>query len=96
MTEDETRTVLEIEAAKGDRYKHIYTDILEPFFNEKQQVLFDAFKTVNATDTDSLVAIKMQSTALESLQSEFETAIETGRMATHQLNATIEKDKENG
>ena len=85
MTADDTRK-LEIEIAKGDRYKHLYDEILEDFFEKKQAILFNAFTSVPVTKTEELVAIRMQSTALESLRSEFLTVIESGRLAKLQLN----------
>ena len=86
MTSEQQRTALEIESAKGDKYQRLYDDVLESFFEEKDKVLFDAFRSVPVTSTDDLVAIRMQSTALESLRSEFLTVIESGRLARMQLN----------
>jgi hypothetical protein len=96
MTDDDLKLKLESEAAAGDEYKRVYDSILEGFFARKQLELFEAFTATAATETEALVIIKLQSTAMESLRSEFLTAIETGRLAKMQINETLEKEKDNG
>ena len=90
---DEQITKAENDAAVGQRYKSMWNDLLEPFFTAKQYELFEMFQNVSSTDTDMLVAVRMQSNALTSLRDEISSFIETGKMAQQQL---LDEDINNG
>jgi len=90
---NEQRTTAENDAAVGQRYKSMWSDLLEPFFAAKQYELFEMFQNVSSTDTDMLVAVRMQSNALTSLRDEISSFIETGKMAQQQL---LDEDINNG
>ena len=77
---------LEIEAARGDRYKSVYEQYVEPFFELKQKELFDHFCDCLVEDKDRAANILHMSKALESLKNHFIHYIETGEMAKQTLN----------
>ena len=92
MLTDDKRHLLEVEAQKGEDWQRVWETYLSPFFRDKQQDLFLAFQELSTTDSENLLAIKMQSNALKSLADEFITIIDTGKMARQTLN----EENENG
>ena len=89
---DNERLTLEQEAARGARYKGAWHDLVEPFFDNRSEALFEMFKATPSTDTVGLVNIRMQHNVLEGLKQEFESYITTGRMATQTLNEEEDKN----
>lgn len=77
--------VLEMDAAKGDRYQVIYDEMIVPFFEAKQIQFMAAFQDVGIGDSGALASLHSQSKALDALRSEFEHYINTGKIAKTQL-----------
>lgn len=78
------------DSAKGERYQRAWDDLIEPFFLEKDHELYQAFKELPTTESDSLVLLKLQVNALEALRDEFKHYINTGRLAQKQLIEELE------
>ena len=78
--------VLLNESLQGQRYQAAWDEILRPFFAEKEMQLFAAFRDTPSDRTDLLVSLKMQSNALDSLKSEIQTHIDTGKLARLQID----------
>jgi len=83
---DKERQMLEVESARGARYKQTYDDLILPYFAEKQLLLYAAFTSADSNNKEALQLIKLQSNALEGLKAHFLAFIETGRMAELQLH----------
>lgn len=83
--------VLEIEAARGEKYGRAWEELVEPFFEAKQLQLYEAFKELPTSNNEGLVILKMQSNALESLKDEFQHHINTGKLAKQ----TLEEEESN-
>lgn len=76
---------LEMDQAKGESYQRAWDYIIEPFFDNKQKELFEAFVQIGSTDVDSLVTIKMQSNVMTMMQDEMNHYINTGKLARKTL-----------
>lgn len=79
------RTHLEQEIAKGQEYERVFNAYIKPFIEVKQQQLYQLFTSIPLTDVENLKAIKAQSTAIAALEMEFITFINTGKLAAKQL-----------
>ena len=84
--------LLELEVATGQKYKQAWEETVEPFVKSKQAELFAAFLETNTSDSKTLLTLKLQCNALESLGDEFKSFINTGELARKQL----EKEKNDG
>ena len=76
---------LQAEVAKGDEYQRIFDSYVGPFIAEKKQVLFEAFQATPVGNVDSLKDIKLQLTAINSLEAHFKEFMTTGRLAKMSL-----------
>lgn len=76
---------LQSEVAKGDEYKRVFDSYIGPFIEAKKQVLFEAFQTIPVGNVEALKDVKLQLTAINSLQAHFEEFMNTGKLARKQL-----------
>lgn len=76
---------LQAEQSKGEEYGRIFDSYIKPFLEAKREVLFDAFQQVSVADVDALKDIKLQLTAINSLEAHFNEFITTGKLAAHKL-----------
>ena len=76
---------LEAEKAKGEEYQRIFDSYIKPFIEAKKEVLFEAFQQVPVQEVDMLKDIKLQLTAVNSLEAHFMEFVNTGKLAKHQL-----------
>lgn len=74
------------EQIKGSRHKKAWDEVFKPYYTLKSAQLFDAFTEASATNPTALQEIKMQYNALEGLRNEIFNHIETGKMASVQLD----------
>ena len=79
---------LEIEQAKGEMYQRAYDSTVQPFISAKEAELFDAFLNHPTSDTDGLVLIKLQLNVLTSMRDEFQSKINSGKLARQQIEDT--------
>lgn len=82
---DQAEAKLQAEVAKAGEIQGIMDSYLMPFILEKRQILFDAFQSVPVANMDMLKDIKMQLTAINSLEAHFREFITTGKLAEKQL-----------
>ena len=76
---------LQQEVAKGDEFKRIFDGYVGPFIEAKKQVLFEHFQTIPVGNVEALKDIKLQLTAINSLQAHFQEFMNTGKLARTQL-----------
>ena len=84
MTDDE-RQYFESEQAIGEMHQRAWESSVQPFVKAKQEELFNAFINHQTTDKDGLMLIKLQLNALASMADEFQSLINTGKLARQQL-----------
>ena len=82
---DPEQAKLESEVAKGDEYQRVFQSYVGPFIEAKRQLLFEAFQEVPVSNVDQLKDIKLQLTAINSLEAHFQEFINTGKLAKKQL-----------
>lgn len=82
---DPEQAKLESEVAKGDEYKRVFQSYVGPFIEAKRQLLFEAFQEVPVSNVDQLKDIKLQLTAINSLEAHFQEFMNTGKLAKKQL-----------
>lgn len=73
------------EVEKAFNSKQAWDNHVEPFFIRKENELFQAFKDVSITNEKDVLLIKMQANVLAMLKDEFDSAINTGKLASKQL-----------
>ena len=83
----ENRDQLEQERSRGNLARHAYENFIQGFVNEKRELLFKAFGDVSVDDTDALKTIKLQLYAIDQLEVDIQTIIDTGKMASTSLDA---------
>jgi len=84
--DDNQRAFLEVEASMGNRAQSAFDNFFEPFFEKKTAELFQAFKELSTTKPDELMAVKMMTNSLESLRDEIQGIINTGKLASKEIN----------
>ncbi len=89
--DDKEEMQLVTERGKGESAKHAWEGFFEPFFDEKETVLIEAFRACGLRDEEGLVKIKMQFTAIDALKSELLGYMETGKLANISLNELEEQ-----
>ena len=76
---------LQAEVATADEYQRVFDSYVGPFIAEKKQVLFEHFQTIPVGNVEALKDIKLQLTAINSLQAHFQEFMNTGKLARTQL-----------
>ena len=76
---------LQAEVATGDEYQRVFQSYVGPFIEAKKQVLFEHFQTIPVGNVEALKDIKLQLTAINSLQAHFKEFMNTGKLARTQL-----------
>lgn len=79
---------LQEEIAKATSARSLKRQMLDDFFEEKQHMLFEAFKHARIGDTERLVDLHHQLKSVNALRVEIESHIETGQMARQMLDET--------
>ena len=72
--------------SKGHKAQHAYDYFFKPFLTKKRKILFIAFQDTSARDVEGLMEIKRMMIALDALEQEMQTYINTGKMAEIQLS----------
>ena len=80
----------EREQTLGNRAKQSYDQFIKDFVETKRLALFNTFCGLHLTDETGLMEVKRMSYAIDTLESEILTLIETGKMASITLNANEE------
>ena len=85
LTAEQTEQ-LSLEQLEGGKAQKAYDDFIGPFIEDKKQTLFQAFCDLPLSDTENLMEVKRMMFAVETLDTEIKTVIQTGEMASHTLN----------
>jgi hypothetical protein len=80
---------LQNEQLLGGKAQHAYDDFIRAFCNEKRQLLFDSFRQLPLTAELELMEIKRMLTAIDTLEGDILTVINTGKMASMTLNKEV-------
>jgi len=82
---DQEKAKLQAEAADCEAAGRAWVQYVEPFFTEKEEELFEAFKDSSTVDEKQILTIKMQANVLAMLKDHFSSKINTGKMARQQI-----------
>lgn len=80
-----TKAKLELAKNKGAEMQRVLDTYIKPFIEEKEQMLFQAFRNTSADNVEQLKDIKFQATAIASLESYFKSFVDDGKLAEYQL-----------
>ena len=88
MTEltDIQKDQLSSEQLLGGKAQKSYNEYIQNFCEQKRLSLFQAFRDLPLTDTENLMEVKRMLFAVDALESDILTVIETGRLASVSLN----------
>lgn len=92
--DDATLDRLTGERTKGKRAELVYKNWVQPFTKSKREVLWEAFQVVSITDVDGILEIKRTLKAIDALDAEFKTFIESGKMASVSISEEMKKREE--
>ena len=76
---------LQAEVAVGDEYQRVFDSYVGPFIEEKKRVLFEHFQTIPVGNVEALKDVKLQLTAINSLEAHFKEFMTTGHLAKMSL-----------
>lgn len=94
MVDENIKTKLEVEVAIGGQHQAVWDSLLQPFFDAKEEELYEVFKRCPVRDKEGLVEIHAQTLVLESMKNHFINFINTGKLAQKSLSDE-DNDKEN-
>lgn len=86
-----SRAKLVEEQMLGSKAEHSYKQFIAPFIKVKREALFKAFQEVSISNKDDLMEIKRMSMTLNGLETEIQTIIDTGKLATEMLHKEEER-----
>lgn len=81
------------EQDRGRKANAAYKSFIKPYFDEKEKVLFEAFKNISISSEDELMAVKRMLYAVNNLHDEILSIINTGKMADETLSKIEEVEK---
>lgn len=87
---------LQVEAQKGEAAQRAWEYHVEPFFIEKEKELFNVFREIGTTKQEDLMTLKLQVNVLAMLKDYFQTKINTGLLASKQLQIELDKEQKDG
>jgi len=87
------REQLEVEVDKSHQVKRLKDKFLDKFFADKERQIFDSIKALPLGDEKNLNAMHMMLKSMQSLQSEVNTVMNSGTMASMSLSEGIDKPK---
>lgn len=73
--------ILERDQAKAKEMKHLKAQVLDEFFDNKQQELVQAFQSVSVGDHKTLIEIHHQYKSLSALYHEVQHVLNSGKLA---------------
>ncbi|RKZ07750.1 hypothetical protein DRQ25_10790 [Candidatus Fermentibacteria bacterium] len=79
---------IEQELYEAQEVKKIKIRFLDDFFDRKEKELWDAFGRTKIGDSTSLIEIHHQFKSLNALRAEVQTAVNTGKLAQAEKDAT--------
>lgn len=85
MITQEAREQFEREQRRGIKASHAYNDFIKPLLEEKREILFQEFGKIQIDDTSTMQEIRRHLTIINTLDTEIQAIIATGRMAAQTL-----------
>ena len=82
----EEKEKLHNEQLLGNRAQIAYDQFIHQFIEDKRMSLFMAFSNLALSDTENLMEVKRMLFAIDALDTEILTVIDTGKMASMSLN----------
>ena len=79
---------LQNEQLLGNNAQHAYNNFIKSFCDSKREALFDSFRQLPLTAELEMMEVKRMLAAVDTLESEVLTIIETGKLAS----MTLEKE----
>lgn len=83
----EQQEQLENEQIKGSAAEHSYAQFIKGFVDDKRTSLFEAFRILPLSAEAEIMEVKRMLFAVDTLEQEIITVIQTGQMAGKTLNA---------
>lgn len=83
---DKEQEQLSLEQLAGGKAQNAYDQYIGPFVEEKRQLLFQSFCDLPMSAEKELMDVKRMLFAIDSMEAEIMTVIETGKMASIVLN----------
>lgn len=77
--------IFEVEEQIGAESQKVYDSYIRGFCDEKRKTLFNAFRDLPLTAENELMEVKRMLYAIDTLEADIITKIETGKMATKSL-----------
>jgi hypothetical protein len=74
------------EQLAGGRAQHAYNEFIKDFCEKKRKILFQNFADLALTDEANIMEVKRMLFAVDTLEADIMTVIETGKMASITLN----------
>ena len=87
---DEQKEQLFNEQIKGNNAQKAYNDFIKPFVEAKRKQLFEVFASLGLTESENLMEVKRMLYAIDTLDAEIRSMINTGQMASQTLNSNEE------
>jgi hypothetical protein len=87
----EQKEQLENEQIEGSKAQHTYDSFIKEFVEDKRMVLFESFRALPLTAEPELMEVKRMLYAVDTLEQEIMTVIQTGQMASKTLNESNEE-----
>ena len=76
---------LKDEQQLGNKAENAYNSFIKKYAEDKRVILFEAFQDASVLEPDNLITIKLQLKAIEGLDIEIKSIIDTGKMASKML-----------
>ena len=86
MISEELKDQLTVEQLQGGKAQIAYDQFIKGFCEQKRIALFNSFSHLPLSDTENLVEVKRMLYAVDALETEILTVIDTGKMASITLN----------
>ena len=80
---------LQNEQMLGNRAKHSYNEFIKGFCEKKREVLFDSFRQLPLTAELEIMEVKRMLAAVDTLEGDILTVIDTGKMASMVINKEV-------
>jgi hypothetical protein len=80
---------LQNEQVRGNAAKHSYDQFIKGFVEDKRQILFETWRSLPITAELELAEVKRMLYAIDTLETEIKTIIDTGMLASTTLNKEV-------
>lgn len=77
---------LQVEQVLGKKAKNVYDTYIQDFCKAKRDILFESFRALPLSAEEDLMEIKRMLYAVDTLEEEIVSQIQTGKMASQTLN----------